>query len=211
MPPAATSTFRTGLANSRLLRLFLLSRHVPTALALLVGCGVAMQLAIRVHWIAGTGASSQAVPILIEGAAALIVTVAARSPFGEVERAVGGRTPWLRLGATLGLATFAVVALILGAEPHGILGGDVGILRSMAGLTGVAGLSAAVFAGPLASAGPLLYLGIAEFGINAQWTSPWIWPCCPTHDRGAAITAALALVAGLLAIAVRGARETSDQ
>jgi hypothetical protein len=211
MPSAMRSTSRAGLAIPRLLRLFLLSRRVPTALALLAGCGVAMQLAIRVHWISGTGVSSQAVPILIEGGAALIVTVAARSPFGEVERAVGGRTPWLRLGATLGLAAFAVLALVVGAGPHGILGGDLGILRSMAGLTGVAGLSAAVLAGPLASAGPLLYLGIAEFGINAQWSSPWIWPCCPPHDRGAAITAALALVAGLLAIALRGARETTDQ
>ena len=35
--------------------------------------------------------------------------------------------------------------------------------------------------------------------LAAHWTTPWIWPARPPHDRGAAICAALVLAAGTAA------------
>jgi hypothetical protein len=48
---------------------------------------------------------------------------------------------------------------------------------------------------------------ITETGLAAAWTTPWLWPARPPHDRGAAICAALVFAAGTVVITVRGTRE----
>jgi hypothetical protein len=40
------------------------------------------------------------------------------------------------------------------------------------------------------------------------WTTPWVWPARPPHDRGAAICAALVFAAGLALITIRGSRDS---
>jgi hypothetical protein len=43
-----------------------------------------------------------------------------------------------------------------------------------------------------------------ESVLAAHWVTPWIWPARPPHDRGAAICAALVLIAGTAAITLLG-------
>jgi hypothetical protein len=52
------------------------------------------------------------------------------------------------------------------------------------------------------------YLGVTMPALGAGWTTPWIWPGRPPHDRGAAICAALVFVAGIAFVTVRGARDS---
>lgn len=83
----------------------------------------------------------------------------------------------------------------------------------MAGLTGVGLLCAAVLGGALAWTGPTTYMMIAVYALYTQWhgpalTTPWIWPARPPHDVGAAICGGLVFAAGMVAITVRGARDS---
>jgi hypothetical protein len=82
------------------------------------------------------------------------------------------------------------------------------MLRDLAGLTGIALLTAALLGGALAWVGPLASLVVTLHALQAAWTTPWIWPARPPHDRGAALCAALIFAAGMVVITVRGARDT---
>ncbi|MFC4589635.1 hypothetical protein [Sphaerisporangium corydalis] len=163
------------------------------------------------HWIQGSGPSAQQLPLLIESAAAMIIAVTTRSPFGEVERATGRWLPWLRLGTTLALTAAAAGMLAAGTVPAHLPGGDLALLRNVAGLVGVGLLSAAVLGGHLSWVGPVGYLGLAEVALTSARTTPWIWPACPPHDHAAALCATLAFTAGTLAITWRGARDTTHE
>jgi hypothetical protein len=87
--------------------------------------------------------------------------------------------------------------------PDGILA----VGRNVAGATGIGLLSASVIGGALAWIGPMAYTVVAEYALPAGWTTPWIWPGGPPHDRGAAICAALVFAAGAAVITIRGARD----
>ena len=203
---------RPGLAAaSRLLRLHLASRRVPTALAALAVCGVVLRIGLRWHWIDGTGPGVQELPVMIEGATAAVIAVATASPFGEPERATGRWLPYLRLADALGLTLAAVGVLAAGAAAAGLPGGTVAILRNVAGLAGLGLLSSAVLGGLLAWIGPMIYAVVAEFAIVGAWTTPWMWPARPPHDTGAAVCAALAFAAGLTVTTLRGARDSAHE
>jgi hypothetical protein len=198
-------------AGLRLLRLHLASRQVLVALTVLAACAITLRAALHWQWIQGSGPLAQQVPLLIEGGTAVAIAVTTRSPFGEVERATGRRLPWLRLGTALALAGAAIGILDAGSAAAHLPGGDLEVLRNVAGLVGLGLLSAAVLGGPLAWVGPIAYLGVAEFALTAAWTTPWIWPARPPHDSGAALCAALVFAAGTAAITLRGARESSHE
>jgi hypothetical protein len=192
----------------RLLLLHLVSRRVPAALGVLAACGVVLRVALKLHWIQGSGAGAQQLPLLIEVGTAAMIAVTNHSPFGESERATGCWLPWLRLGTSVGLAAAAVGALAAGAAAAQLPGGTLDVVRNVAGLTGIGLLSAAVLGGLLAWIGPMAYLVVAEVALTQTWTSPWIWPARPAADRGAAICAALVFSAGIAITAVRGARDS---
>jgi hypothetical protein len=52
----------------------------------------------------------------------------------------------------------------------------------------------------------MAYWLVTESVLAAGWTTPWIWPARPPHDRGAAVCAALVFAAGLAVLTARGAR-----
>jgi hypothetical protein len=85
----------------------------------------------------------------------------------------------------------------------------VGMLRDLAGLAGIALLTAAPLGGALAWVGPTAYLVVTLQALEAAWTTPWIWPARPPHDRGAALCAAVVFAAGVVVITVRGTRDTA--
>jgi hypothetical protein len=190
--------------------LHLASRRVPTALAALAGCAIVLWAALHRHWDA-YGALQ--LPLLFEAACASIVAIATASPFGAPERITGHRLPWLRM-ATAGTLTIAaataVAATGLGTE---LAGGTTTAVRNLAGLTGLGLLCAALLGGALAWIAPVAYALLGVYALYTQWhgpalTSPWIWPGRPGDDLGGALCAGTVLCAGLVTIAIRGARDT---
>jgi hypothetical protein len=195
------------LAGLRLVRLYLVSRRVLTCLLVLVACAVALRTAL--HWIPRSGLASRQLPLTIQAGAAALIGVTTRGPFGEPERATGRWLPFLRLGTVMALAGAAAGALAAGSASAHLAGGTLGMLRDLGGLTGIALLTAALLGGALAWVGPMAYLVVTLHAVNAAWTTPWIWPTRPPHDRGAALCAALVFAAGVTVITVRGARDTA--
>jgi len=193
-------------AGRRLVRLHAASRRVLTCLLVLAACAVVLRTAL--HWLPRTGVFSRQIPLTIEAATAAVIGITTRSPFGEPERATGRWLPLLRLAVSLALAGAAVGALAAGSASAHLAYGAVGMLRDVAGFTGIALLTAAVLGGGLAWIGPIAYLAVTLPALTGHWATPWIWPARPPHDRGAAICAALVFAAGVAVIMVRGARDS---
>ena len=188
------------------MRLHAASRHVLTCLVVLAACAIALRTAL--HWLPRSGVYARQIPLTIEAGAAAVIGVTTRSPFGEPERATGRWLPWLRLAASVALTGIAVGTLAAGAAAAHLAGGAAGLARDLAGFTGIALLTAVLAGGALAWIGPVAYLGITTPALSAGWTTPWIWPARPPHDRGAVICAALIFAAGLMLVTVRGARDS---
>jgi hypothetical protein len=203
---------RAHRAGPRLASLYLVSRRVPTALAVVAGCAIGLRVAL--HWPWDSYGALQ-LPLVFETGAAAAIAVTAASPFGGPERVAGRWLPFLRLGAALALTGIAVAALAAaGATSTHLAGGILDVLRNVAGLAGLGLLSAAVLSGALAWAGPVGYLVVAAYGLYTDWhgpalTTPWLWPARPPHDLGAALCAGLVFAAGLAVITVRGARDAA--
>jgi hypothetical protein len=173
---------------------------------MLVVAGAALRAVL--HWTPASGAYSVLFPLIVETAAASVIAVALRSPFGEPERAAGRWLPFLRLGTILGLSGAGYAALAAGTIGGHMAAGSLSIGVNLAGLTGVALLTAAVTGGSLSWTGPLAYLVLSMYAVQENWRTPWMWPARPPGDRGAAACAVLVFAAGTAVAAVRGARDT---
>lgn len=193
----------------RLAWLYLVSRRVPGALALLAGFGALLWVALHWHWnVAGGAAARMVIPLVTEAGAAAVIAVTTYGPFGEPERATGRWLPYLRLGATIALTAAAIGLLALGSTGGDLPGGFAAMARNVAGITGTGLLCAALFGGMLAWTGPMAYLVLTESALAAGLTTPWVWPARPPLDRGGAICAYLVFVTGLVLITVRPVRES---
>ena len=202
--PAPRRSTGYRLPGLRLARLYARSRRVLSCLLVLAGCAVALRIAL--HWLPRSGLYAEQIPLIIEAGGAAVIGVTADSPFGEPERATGRWLPYLRLVAAVALAGAAFGALAAGSASQHLDGGTLGLLRDLAGFTGLAFLTGAVLGGALAWIGPLGYLAVTLPALAGHWTTPWLWPARPPHDRGAAICAGLVFAAGLAVVTVRGAR-----
>ena len=209
LEPARRGAAGPSRAGLRLVRLHAASRHVLTCLVVLAACAIALRTAL--HWLPRSGVYARQIPLTIEAGAAAVIGVTTRSPFGEPERATGRWLPWLRLAASVALTGIAVGTLAAGAAAAHLASGVAGLARDLAGFTGIALLTAAVLGGGLAWVGPIAYLAVTLPALAGNWTTPWIWPARPPHDRGAAICAALVFAAGVAVITVRGARDRSRE
>ena len=205
LSPAALEPIR---ATARLARLYLNSRRVPSALGLLTALGALLAAALYWRWtIAGGPAAQKLIPLTIETAAAAIISVTTYGPFGESERATGRWLPYLRLGCAVALTAAAIAAFAAGAAAGHLSGGNLALIRNLAGITGTGLLTAAVLGGAFGWAGPMAYLLLTESALAAGWSTPWIWAGRPPHDTGAAICAALTFAAGVAVVTIRGDRD----
>jgi hypothetical protein len=214
-PPGTVSVplaARSAVGALRLVWLYLLSRRVPAALGLLAALGVLLWAALRWRWnVAGGPAAQALIPLTIETGASAVIAVTTHGPFGDPERATGRWLPWLRLAAavTLTATAFGMLAAgAAGAAGGALPGGTLALLRNLAGMTGIGLLAAAALGGAFGWAGPMAYWLVTESVLAAHWTTPWIWPARPPHDRGAAVCAALVFVAGIAAVTLLGARDS---
>lgn len=204
-----TSTVLTPPAarRPRLLRLHLLSRQAPGAVALLAACAALLRVAAQLHWLQGDGAAAHQILLLAECAAASVVAVAAHNPFGESERTTGPQLPLLRLTTTLLLTATAATTLLLATTATHLPGGPLALLRDLTGLTGLGLLTAATLSAPLAWLGPLTYTALAAFALQETWHSPLTWPARPPHDPTASLCATLVFATGTALMTARGPRE----
>jgi hypothetical protein len=196
-------------AGLRLVRLHVISRRVPAALAVVAACAVGLRIALIGRWDA-YGALQ--LPLVFEAAAASAIAVSTGSALGEPERVTGRWLPVLRLGVPLALTALAVGALAAAGIGAHLAGGTLAVLRNEAGLAGVGLLGAAGLGGGLAWVGPTGSLVAGVYGLYTRWhppalTTPWLWPARPARDVGAAVCAGIVLVCGLVIIMARGARE----
>jgi hypothetical protein len=214
-PPGAAPALRAAqpaVAPLRLAWLYLLSRRIPAALALLAGLGALLWAALHWQWnIVGGPAAQNLIPLTIESGAAAVIAVTTHGPFGDPERATGRWLPWLRLAAAVALTALAFGALAAGAVGGILPGGTLALLRNLAGMTGTGLLSAAALGGAFGWTGPMAYWLATESVLAAHWTTPWIWPARPPHDRGAAICAALVFAAGIAVVTLLGARDAGSR
>ena len=193
----------------RLAWLYLVSRRAPAAAGVLAGLGALLWVSLHWHWnVSGGTAAQQAIPLSIETGAAMVIAVTCYGPFGEPERATGRWLPYLRLGAAVLLTVIAFGALAAGSAAGGLPDGILALLRNVTGMIGTGLLASAALGGAVGWAAPLAYLVLAEGAFAGSWTTPWTWPTRPPHDLGGALCAGAVFAAGLLAITVRGARES---
>ena len=193
----------------RLAWLYLVSRRVPAALALLAGLGALLWAALHWHWnIAGGAAAQQVIPLTIETGAAAVIAVTTYGPFGEPERATGRWLPYLRLGAAVALTAAAFGALAAGATGGALPGGTLALLRNLAGMTGIGLLSAAVLGGAFGWTGPMAYLVVTEAVLAGRrdHAVDLAGPAAARPRRGA--LRRLVFAAGVVVITVRGARDS---
>jgi len=209
---AAGTGRNRAAAGWRLARLYLASRRVPMALALLTVLGALLWAALHWHWnIAGGPSAQQFIPLTIQTGAAAVIAVTTYGPFGEPERAAGRWLPWLRLGATVALTGVAFGVLTAGATPGRMPGGDLALLRNLGGMVGIGLLSAAILGGAFGWVGPMAFLLITGGALAHRSVTPWVWPTRPPHDRGGAVCACLVIAVGLALITVSGPRESGRQ
>lgn len=196
---------------TRLVHLHLTSRRVPAALAVMAVCAIVLWAALHRRW---DSYGALQLPLLFEATCASVTAIATASPFGEPERVTGHRLPWLRMGTVIGLTAVAVAALAAAGTGTHLAGGSMTAVRNLAGLTGLGLLCATLFGGVLAWTAPATYALLGMYALYTRWhgpalTSPWIWPGRPGDDLGGALCAGAILIAGLVAITVRGARDGS--
>ncbi len=118
-----------------------------------------------------------------------------------------------RLCRVLFLTASAAAALAAASAGMPLADGTAALLRNLAGLVGIALLTATALGGALSWTAPTAYLVLGCAALyqawhGTAWTTPWLWPSRPPHDTGAAIAATTVLAVGLLAITVLGPRES---
>jgi hypothetical protein len=193
----------------RLIRLHLESRRFLTALVAILGCAIALRIALHWPW---TAYGALQLPLIAEAGCAVAITATTASPFGDPERVTGRRLRFLRLGVPVLLIAIAAAALAGAGLGSSLAGGNLEMLRNLVGLTGIGLLCAVAFGGALAWAGPTAYLIVGVYALYTLWhgpalTTPWIWPSRPAHDLGAAACAAVTMAMGLGLVTVRGAQD----
>ncbi len=212
-PPESTAASPAGqsaIASLRLTSLYLESRRVPAAIGLLAAPAALLWASLYWHWsVVGGPAAEDLVPLAAVTGAAGIIAVTTGGPFGDSERATGRWLPYLRLAGALLLTGAAFALLAVGTAGGQLPGGTLVILRDLAGMTGVGLLAAAAARGAFAWACPLAYMVITEGALAGGWTTPWIWPARPPQDVGGALCAYAVFAAGLVAVTLLGARDSS--
>ena len=201
----------------RLAGLYLRSRLAGYALAVLlvvalISCAAGLWLLLQPS--ADSGRSLVPVLLFAPLVVACILGASTHSPFGEMERTVARPLPALRLCHLAGLLLFSAVVLCLGALTWNQEHVALALVRNLAGLSGMALLSAHPLGARLSWGPPFAFVAIIPFvgkgngGAEGAW---WAWIDQPvTH--GSSWTIALALLAaGLAAVCLLGARGSAGE
>ncbi len=186
-------------------RLHAQSRQTRRSLLLLVA--IAAGLRASLPWAQKATVAGRTLPLIITLAAATVIATSTRTPFGELE--VTGARPLgpLRLRHLLILLAPAFATLGLALAGEDISGGAATVPRNLAGLTGIALLTAYALGASLSWTAPLAYVTLCAGAIDLGSGSLWAWPTLPATNVPATLLAACLLTAGTAAVARSGARD----
>jgi hypothetical protein len=172
----------------RLLALHLRSRR--TAPALLALAAIAGTHWATSPWSTDNNPSAWLLLLLPATAASAVISMRTASPLGEPEM-VTNPLPRLRFLHLATLVPAAAALFTLTADP-------AGMIRDLAGFTGLALLTAAVI-GPAASwVTALAYTILCAGAVDLDYASAWTWPILPSTDPNALTIAIALLAAGTL-------------
>lgn len=149
------------------------------------------------------------VPVVAPLAAACLMGLSIRSPFGEIETTTSRPLPVLRLGHLAGLLAYGAVTLSFATPQWGMDQADWLFARNLLGFTGLSLLSARVLGSGSSWVPPFAYgaiVLIAGRDVRGEWTG-WVWPTQPIEDVPSAFVASVLLAAGLIVACLTGARE----
>jgi hypothetical protein len=209
--PATSRAYGPAVGLLRLGRRYATSRRVPMAVGLHVAFGALLATGLYFHWtVAGGPAAQLLLQLTVIAGVGAVTAVCTYGPFGEAERATGRWLPWLRLLAAIALTATSFGALAAGASAGVVPTGDLGLLRDVAGTTGLGLLTSAVLGAPFGWTGPMAYYLITEVALTGHPTTPWIWAARPPNDIGAGLCASFVFVAGLLAVTLSHGRDRTD-
>lgn len=155
-------------------------------------------------------AASLIVPLI----AACVIGLSARSPFGEEEETASRYLPAVRLYHLGGLLVCGLLMLSLMASTWELDYAEGTLARNLAGLTGLALLTARALSSSLSWMGPIAY-GVLAITINVlsedppegEWTR-WVWWALqPATDLLPVIVAVTLLIIGLVSVCLTRMRE----
>lgn len=135
-------------------------------------------------------------------ACACVVGAGAHSPFGETERTVAYPLHGIRTVHLVGLISWAGLLLVLGASAHDANSVSWECIRNLAGLSGLALLTARILGGYLSWTVPVFYATAAPFVLRGPDDEKWAWLAWvyrPGSDNLSWIIASSLLAAGLIA------------
>jgi hypothetical protein len=189
---------------TRWLPLYLRSRRVPRAAPI----SLAAVAAVTVPWSAWADGPkvdpSLAALTLVLALAPLIPTLTGHDDALEKTAAL----PWppRRVLHLIGAGTFVAVMLLSARAAGTDFGPAWQIIRNCAGLAGLIGLGVALLGARLAWAAPIAWSALqAMLGVpgGPGWRQSLFWLLQPVGSGPAAITAAVLLLAGVVAYALR--------
>jgi hypothetical protein len=178
----------------RLLMSHLRSRRTGWALLTLTAIAVVNHLVTP--WTNGTSPTEWLLLTLPAVAAAAVIATSTHSPFGEPEQATNP-LPRLRFSHLLSMIPFAGAAFALTQTD------PVEAVRNLAGLTGLALLTAAAIGTAACWITPLAYAILCGGAIDLHETSAWTWPALPSTDSNAMSIALALLLTGAVARTVQ--------
>jgi hypothetical protein len=192
------------LPPGRLVALYLGSRQTRTVLILLAATAAVLRASQPVT--KGSGVFPELTLMLLTLAGAAVIAAATRNPFGEAEHTASSPLTTLRLTHLL-IATGAATAATAAAAWTASYATSAPVLvRNLAGLTGIALLTAAVLGAHLAWTVPLGYVMYCGDELDAQAYRLWTWPILPAGNHAAAALAVGLLAAGITVATIAGAR-----
>jgi len=213
-PTAATRSRRTSSGCRRRRAPQPHDSALPAAAqrAWLAACAAVLRIALAAHWIARSDPGATPIPLAIETAAAAIIGATLQSRFGEGERATGRWLPHLRLTNALALTAVAAGMLVAAAAAAHLPGGGRDILRNLAGFVGIGLLSANALGGTLAWVGPVAYGVIAQYALTATVDHALdLARATAAQPRRNPLRETATFAAGMIAITLRGARDTARE
>ncbi len=191
--------------------LYLRSRMTGTVLA---GISLAGLLALAwEHWFGHQEGAMMTALTFLPLVIACAIGSGTHSPFGEAELTASMPLPMVRSAHLAGLVVIGVMIQLVVARGWS-LPDDAGTLtRNLAGLTGLALLTAPLVGGRLSWIAPMTLSMMSQL-LDINDLTAWIFVTWPTaaleNDRAMAISLAL-FGSGLVAISIFGPRLTDDE
>lgn len=192
-----------GIEDStwRIVRAHLATRRTMLSTFLLTVCAVCWHIALSQQ--PPSGLASAELPLTFIVGAAAVIGFGVGGP-SEDQGRTKRQLALQRLTVVIVLSSGAAGLFAAGLVSAHLADGPLGMLRSFAGLTGIALLSAAIFGSGLAWVMPMAYQLLTLYALEHDWTAPWIWPARPLQDLEAALCATFLFTAGVVVFTVRG-------